>query len=215
MSNPLTATATRLRLTLIVAIVLVVAIVVGVVVYGVKFLNAYADEVHEQVVATSTSTASLENIRLLSQRLEANQPAVERAQQIVAESQEYQYQDTIIQDIESFADRADIEVVSYDFAAADAAAPAPTAATPPPTAAEPSATPDAAAVAPPASPSTLTSQVVTVSLATPVNYRNFLNFLNYIEQNLTKMQVAKVDLARGENASSITTNSLEIEVYVR
>ena len=54
-----------------------------------------------------------------------------------------------------------------------------------------------------------------MSLQTPVNYRNFLNFLNYIEQNLTKMQIANVNLSRGETSSTVNTNALEIEVYVR
>ncbi len=212
MTNPLTTSASRLRLVLSISVALTVVLVVAVVVYGVKLLNEYAVEVNQEVVATENSAANLSNIQTLAQRLEDSQQAVAQAKKIVADSQEYQYQDTIIRDIESFASRAGVSVTSYDFSEAAAAAPAPATA-------EPAVPVPADAAAPetslaPAAPA-LSSRVVTVSLETPVNYRNFLNFLNYIEQNLTKMQIANVNLSRGETSSTVNTDALEIEVYVR
>lgn len=217
MGNPLVNSAVRFRIILLIALTASILAVVGVVIYGVGALNSYADEVKQQVIAAETSETSLENIRTQVNQLEQNQAAVERAKKIVADSQQYKYQDTIIRDIESFASRAGVGVLSYDFTAAtDASAPSTPAQSPAPSApSQPgggSLNPGSQLAAP---TSNLRSTVVNISIASPVNYRNFLNFLHYIEQNLTKMQVASVSLSGAGSSTEVSTGPLQIEVYVR
>lgn len=207
MSNPFTSSATRFRIVLIIALFASISVVIAVVAYGVQQLNTYADQVNQQVVAAANSEDSLANIRSEVQQLEDAQDVANRAKQIVAESKQYKYQDTIIRDIERFARRAGVNVQSYDFTSSAAAETATSDS-------NAAAAPQPGGAAPP--PATdLHSTVVTIAVESPVNYRSFLNFLNYIEQNLTKMQVASVRLSAGENASQVSTESMQIEVYVR
>lgn len=224
MNNIFTKNARRFRLVLIIATILAVFASIGVVTYGVKFLNSYAATVNEQVIAAASSETTLNNIRVQVDELEKNDTAAKRAKQIVAESKEYNYQDTIIRDIERFARKAGVRVLSYNFGSTGDAATAPQA-TPPPAPAQPPAegtdmsgdptqTPSGASPVPPTA-SSLRSTVVDIAIASPVNYRNFLNFLNYIEQNLTKMQISNVSLTGGDSPSLVTTNSFTVEVYVR
>lgn len=212
MTNPLTSSAARFRVVLTTALFTSILVIVAIVVYGVRQLDSFAAEVNQQVVATAASEGKLNVIRSEATQLESHQEAVRRAKQIIAESQEYQYQDVIIQDIEHFAELAGVSVLSYDFTTKsddDAATSGDDGSTESPKASPGAKRPNDTAQ------SQLRSTVVNISLTSPVNYRNFLKFLNHIEQNLTKMQVASVSLSSADHASQVNTDSLQIEVYIR
>ncbi len=207
--NIFTKTAVRFRLTLLISLILAIIVVVGVVIYGVGLLNSYATTVNEQVRTTATSTERESTMRAQITQLEEYRPAAERAKQIVADSQQYQYQNTIIQDISRFANRAGVQIESYDFTAAADAATSPAPAQPPASVDPTSPTPAAPAAG------NLRSTFVNVTLKSPVDYRNFITFLHYLEQNLTKMQIANLSLSKDGETSGVVPNSLRIEVYVR
>lgn len=222
MTNPLTTSATRLRTFLFIAMGLTIAAIAALVVYSVQYLDKYAAEVNQTVYESTTSDERLAAVRRQVESLKENESAVKRASQIVADSQSYIYQDVIIRDLQFFANKAGIRIVNFDFAtqaAEDSSTPAPTPAAPTPGGAidgDPGmAGPPGTESLPPAA-SQLKSTTVNIALANPVDYRSLLQFINYIEQNLTKMQISSVSLSRAsDDDSKVTSDSLTIEVYIR
>lgn len=221
MSNPITASAARLRLFLFIAMGLALVAIIAIVIYGVRYLDSYAAEVNQTVYDSTTSNERLSAVRSQVEALEEHQSAVERAKQIVADSQSYIYQDVIIRDLQTFANRAGIRIINFDFVTE--ASESSTAATPEAAPVDPGAAPEgdpAAAGAEAAAPiepvSQLNSTTVNITLDTPVDYRRLLQFIHYIEQNLTKMQISSVSLSNAsEEQSGVTTDSLTIEVFIR
>lgn len=209
----ITLTATSLRVILSVAFILMLTGSGVLVYFGLQVLRGEAADTRaivsqaDQISQTNSRTAQL------WKTLQQEQDIVDKADRVVAESQSYQYQDVIIQDINAFARRAGVSVLSYDFTAPAAA----TTATPATT--NETATSDSPADTTATTPtSSLKTTSVNVAIATPVTYRNLLNFLHYIEQNLTRMQIASVSLGSAgadSGPSAVTSNSLTIEVYIR
>ncbi len=201
--KPLTATALRLILTG--SLLLIAGITAG----GFYFFNSQL-----QTVASSVSRASadarasqdnLQTLQKIQKDLRQNQDVVQRATSIVAESQSYRYQDQIVTDLNGYATRAGISIVTIDFSVAGgsastalggakAATPAPTTTTPAPAGAK------------------ATSASITIN--SPVDYYSLLRFIRSIEQNLTKMQISKVALTKGTSGSSVTSEAFTIEVYI-
>lgn len=229
MINPITTSASRLRLSLFITMALAVIAIVALVIYGVRYLDSYAIEVSETVYQSSTSNERLAGVRQQAGALDDYESVAKRARQIVAESQTYLYQDVIIHDLHDFAKQAGVQITNFDFASGDSgdsggAAPAPVAAPDP--ALDPVAEgaaggsglaedgmPLPGAVEP---ASQLKSTTVNITLDNPVNYRNLLRFIHYIEQNLTKMQISSIALSGAtESNSDVTSDSLTIEVYIR
>lgn len=64
-------------------------------------------------------------------------------------------------------------------------------------------------------PNSNTSQQLTIQLTAPVSYRGLLNFVTNIQNNVPKMQVLGLDLARTTNAETIAISSITIGVYTR
>lgn len=148
------------------------------------------------------ANASQNNLRILQQlkdKLAEEKENINRANSIVAESQSYQYQDQIIADLKDYANRVGIEITNIDFSATTVSN----------TGA--GSQQSAASSLPP--PTGVKSMTVSVALKNPINYNALLQFLNFIEQNLTKMQISKITLAKDE--SGVSSEALSIEVYVR
>ncbi len=198
--------ATRLRLVLFIILGLLIAAAVALSAFGIQYLNTQALEVQQVVYDATNGDQKLQRIQQLSTKLQQDQDAVLRAKQVVAESKSYKYQDVIIRDLQTMASRAGVSITNFDFisgAAAGGSAPtAPATQTP----------------AAPAASGGLRSTTVNITLKTPVNYRNLLTFIHYIEQNLTKMQIARIGLSNAGSeisSSSVTSEALTLEVYIR
>lgn len=197
--------AVRLRLALIVVLLLLVSLTIALGFFGVQYLKAQATEVQQVVYDATNSDRKLQRIQELASELEANQDAAARAKQVVAESKSYQYQDVIIQDLQAMASRAGVSITNFNFTGSGSS----TAKSSSTTTAKPQATSSAGG---------LRSTTVDITLKNPVDYRSLLRFIHYIEQNLTKMQIAKVGLAGAADADSpnaVTSETLTIEVYIR
>lgn len=201
-TKALISTAVRLRLVLlsILGLLVVIATIIGF--FGTQYLQGQATVIQQVVYDAANGDQKLLRVQELAAQLDNNQEAVARAQQIVAESKSYQYQDVIIKDLQAIAKRANITISNFDFTASSTQA---------------NKSGSKAPVA--TSSSGLRSTMVNISLDNPVNYRNLLTFLHYIEQNLTKMQVASVGLSGVTGSegggNDVTTNTLTIEVYIR
>ena len=197
--------AVRLRLVLIVVLLLLVSLTIALGFFGVQYLKTQATEVQQVVYDATNSDRKLQRIQELASELEANQDTAARAKQVVAESKSYQYQDVIIQDLQAMASRAGVSITNFNFTGSGSS----TAKGSSTTTATPQATSSAGG---------LRSTTVDITLKNPVDYRSLLRFIHYIEQNLTKMQIAKVSLAGAADADSpnaVTSETLTIEVYIR
>lgn len=204
MTNPITVSATRFRIALTASLFLSLAIAIAVVIYGVRYLETFADEVNAVAIEADNSESRIAIMQQEATNLESNKTAVERAKDIVAESESYGYQDIIIRDIEEFARRAGVGVQSYDFTASQ---PANTRA--PRGAANSSRQAPAATSGP-------KSTAVNVTLANPVNYQGLLRFVHLIEQNLTRMQIANLTMSgNSDDKDSVTSSNFIIQVYIR
>lgn len=200
-------TATTLRLTLSLSLLLITLLAIGGFYMTNGWLKSFATEVSHASADAQASHTTITTLQQLQERLADNREVIQRASNIVAESQSYQYQDEIIRDINNYASAAGVGITNYNFdtqaspnqgQSGAESAPAPEA-TPTPT---------------PAAPAGINSTHVSISLQNPVNYDNLLRFFHSIEQNLTKMQVTNISLAKDEGID-VTSEDLVIEVYIR
>lgn len=200
-------TPTKLRIILCITIVLLLVIAA----FGFMFfrgqLVAYAEEVNKSAREATISTNDIATLEKLKKELQDDKVAVTRANNIVADSKSYQYQDQIINDLSVYAKVAGVVVSGYSFIsdipAADSASTSTSA-----------ATSDTQAPAP--APSGLKSTKVAITLKNPVDYRATMRFIHAIELNLTKMQLAGISLTgSADNKNQVSANPLTIEVYIR
>lgn len=198
-------TATNLRIILSVAIFLVAGISIAGFVFFSGSLKSYADEVSKINGEAQASDTNIQSLQKTQAELEKYKETAIRAQSIVSESASYQYQDQITRDLNNYAAQAGLAITGFTFdSTATTAAPA-APATPGST-----ATPQAAA------PTGPNSKTVTIQLESSVPYKSLLSFMNMIEENLTKMQIAKVTLSKSsDNDENVAGQTLAIEVYVK
>lgn len=160
-------------------------------------LQQFATDVSHVVIDANASQNSLTTLQKVKTMLANEQDVIARTDNIVADSQSYQYQDQIITDLNQYAGRAGISIANVGFGAAKTT---------------PSTTP---ATLGGAVPSGVKSTSVTVALVNPVNYDHLLSFIESIEQNLTKMQISRVSISKGTSGDSVSSDVLTIEVFVR
>jgi hypothetical protein len=190
-------TATKLRLILSGSLFVITLIA------GVGFsltdgtLQTMASDVSHTTVDANASRDALQTLQKIQQQLSDDKDVVARASSIVAESQSYQYQDQIVNDLNDYAKKAGISITNLDFGATS------TAATP------------AAPVTTTPTPTGVKSTAVTVTLKNPVNYNSLLHFFSSIEQNLTKMQISKIGISKGNSGNDVSSDILTIQVYIR
>lgn len=205
-------TPTTLRLILSTGLILAIAAAVIVFVFASGRLGEVATTVSHKVSDAKASQNSLANLKKIEEFIADHQETVTRANEIVAESKSYEYQDQIIYDLKTYAENADITITNFDFAAGNSST---TTAAPVAGAAAPAAgTPAPTETAAPAA-SGVKSTSVSISVESPVRYENILRFIKAVEQNLTKMQVSAVSLAKGTGKDEVGTDTLTIEVYIR
>ena len=196
--------------------ILVVVSVFGFTALG-KVLQNRALEVNHSQTDADIGSSNVKQLEQLNQDLESHKDVVQRAKQIVAESRSYQYQDQIVQDINSFASRAGITVLGYNFSGgSDTTNSNQGSSTPPPntdTLGSASAVPQESKANIPAGVKTVTANI---TLKNPVPYSNFLQFLKLIEQNVTKMQITGISLSPDSgNPSQISNPTIGLIVYTR
>lgn len=193
-------------------------------VFGIKRLQATANDVRSVVAQADVIDQTNNQTVALWNELQQNQQSAKRVEQVVAESKSYVYQDVIVRDLKSFAEKAGITITNYDFTA-DTSGGASSSASPPSSArgsrTDPSADPattrpraEGTTAAPTAS---LKTTSVNITVETPVDYRNLLRFIHYIEQNLTKMQISQISLSRTTSGdqNAVMSEALTIEVYIK
>lgn len=189
--------AVKLRNFLIAAVVLAVVAIGALMYYASNYLGAEATKTLHAKIDVQLIEQDIEQLKSLERTLEANKESAERARQIVSDSKQYQYQDQIVSDINAYAAASGVDVVGYDFGSANPAQQT----------TKPLNAPQINGVK---------SLTVTLTLASPMPFDNYLRFLRSIEGNLTKMQVSGINIAPDpENMSQITNPTVVLIVYVR
>lgn len=208
--NTSSLTAQKLRTLLIASIFLIVLLTTGLFVYARGILAGYALDVQKVSDAAKSSGDNLNALSTLKTKLDDDKAAVERAKNLVAESQSYAYQDQIIKDLKTFASKSGVTISGFQFnsesSAAGSAGTASPNVTPTPTAAD-GTTPTVA--------TGLKTVSVSINLKSPMAYTDIMEFIHMVEQNLTKMQLAGITLNKDTTSNNISVSSLTIEVYVR
>lgn len=193
-------TATTLRMYLSFSLFAITLIAGGALYFINEQLRAYAVEVSKVTAESNSSQNNVQALQKVQEELEKNKEVKERARNIVADNQSYQYQNQIITDLNGYAKKAGVTITNIDFSAGSTATPT----TP--------TTPKSGTTAP--APSGVKSTSASITLKNPVSYTRLLRFIKSIEDNLTKMQISRVGLARGAD-NQITSEALSIEVYIR
>ena len=201
--------AVTMRIILVVVLIAILLLMGGGFYLAYTSLEKTAKEVSEVQTQAQTSDAKLQNLALLEKQLKENSIAVDRAKQIVADSQSYQYQNQIINDLTYYANQAHISITSFTFQDSTAAASSSSSST------SSSSTSSTNSTLPASTVNGVKSTQVSIQLGGNVAYQDFLHFLYLIEQNLTRMQVADVTMSKGDDPNTVSAQSLNIEVYIR
>lgn len=201
--------AVTMRIILVVVLIAILLLMGGGFYLAYTSLEKTAKEVSEVQTQAQTSDAKLQNLALLEKQLKENSIAVDRAKQIVADSQSYQYQNQIINDLTYYANQAHISITSFTFQDSTAAASSSSSST------SSSSTSSTNSTLPASTVNGVKSTQVAIQLGGNVAYQDFLHFLYLIEQNLTRMQVADVTMSKGDDPNTVSAQSLNIEVYIR
>lgn len=195
-------TPTKLRIILSATLALIILAGAGVFYLAYDKLGESAAETGQHVASARASQDALEQLQKLRKDLESKSAVIDRVSRVTADSENYAYQDRLVNDLTIYANRANLSVKNISFsgqAAGNTGAA--------PVATEGGATPGAAPVG-------LKKATVDITLDSPVNYEDLLNFLHYVEQNLTKLKISKVVMTKSQE-SGVTIDVLNLEVHLR
>ena len=209
MMKSMNLTPAKLRLVLIACLVLLAAGGVGVFMAGNRLLTKFAGDTQAKAAEARAGESVVQDLQKTKAILAANTDTVKRASLIVAESTSYAYQDQIITDINNFANNSGLSITNITFADTKVSATTPTAG------ATHTAT-GAGAAAP--IPGGIKSTTESVALKNPVPYGALLQFIHSVQNSLFKMRISQVSLSPSndsKNADVVTSNVLNIEVYIR
>lgn len=202
MKKGLTASSARIVLALFLLIILA-AMVAGSY-FAYSFLSTTSKEVADMQTEASAVDMKIQNLLKLKDQLEKNPVATKKAEQIVADSKSYQYQNQIVNDLSIYAGKANVPIQSFTFQDGSTSSKSSSSSSSSQTTAKK-----------PASVSGVKSITVSIQLGDKVPYNNLLHFLYLVENNVTRMQIYGVSISRGEQRGEVSAQSLELGVYVR
>lgn len=197
-------TPTKLRIILSLSLLLLSAAGVGLFMVGYNQLKEFAASAQTVATQAQASQSSVQDLVTTQSFLEKNQEAVQKASQLVSESQSYVYQDQIISDINTYAGEAGLTITNISFATAATAAVGAPATAP-------------AAVGVPA-PAGVKSMTASVTIKNPTDYTSILRFVHLVEGSLFRMQISQVGISASndeQNRDQVNSDILNIEVFVR
>lgn len=198
--------AVTMRIVFALSLVLIL-VGMGVVVYfGYTMLQGTAEEVSKVQTEAKAVDAKVQNLARLEKEMEKYKDSVAKAQQLVAETRQYQYQNQIINDLTTYASQSGVGIAGFTFASGSAGSKSSSGSS---SASGAGSNTGASTGAGPK------SIKVSVRLNEKTDYMALLRFMHLIEQNLTRMQIASVSMSKAEGAGQVNTQTLDVEVYVR
>ena len=110
-------TATKMRVVLLVSLVLAISGMATGFYFAYLSLQKASDEVASIQATANSEDATVQNMMQTKKDLAKYADTIERAKNIVAESQSYRYQDQVVRDISEYANRAGVPLASIAFQA--------------------------------------------------------------------------------------------------
>lgn len=198
--------AVTMRIVFALSLVLIL-VGMGVVVYfGYTMLQGTAEEVSKVQTEAKAVDAKVQNLARLEKEMEKYKDSVAKAQQLVAETRQYQYQNQIINDLTTYASQSGVGIAGFTFASGSAGSKSSSGS---------SSTSGAGSSTGASTGAGPKSMKVSVRLNEKTEYMALLRFMHLIEQNLTRMQIASVSMSKAEGTGQVNTQTLDVEVYVR
>lgn len=198
--------AVTMRIVFALSLVLIL-VGMGVVIYfGYTMLQGTAEEVSKVQTEAKAVDAKVQNLARLEKEMEKYKDSVAKAQQLVAETRQYQYQNQIINDLTTYASQSGVGIAGFTFASGSAGSKSSSGS---------SSTSGASGSTGASTGAGPKSIKVSVRLNEKTDYMALLRFMHLIEQNLTRMQIASVSMSKAEGAGQVNTQTLDVEVYVR
>lgn len=159
--------------------------------WATQLLDQKAREADHSYIEAELSQQEVETLRRLQNELEAKKDVVDRAALIASTATNYQYQDQVVNDLQTYARRDGIKINSYDFSAAKDAKTG-------------------------SGPAGTTRTPFTISIEGPLEYAKFMQFLRDVENNLTKLQVTSLALTPdSKNLKLINDPTVSLVVYLK
>lgn len=230
------------RIFRVILVILILAICgLGIVGYFVLsgYINDYALEVSTKRTEAEVGENRLKEYSNLEIALKQYTTERERASQVVAEKQQYKYQDEVVRAISDLAGRNGIAISSIEFnvkptksssSSSRSSASSSSSAT---SNSSSSSSGSTAASSNPLAPSTVgtendpdaggtttvsvPSTNITITPKPPMSYEGFIGFLYDLEFNLTRMQIASLNIQNQPTGQSkgLTTSTISMEVYIK
>lgn len=191
-------TASRLRIILSISMALILVIAIGIFYLAYGMLGKSAIETGDQVASAHDSQNTLQRLQELKKDLASKQTLIDRAAQFTGSTESIAVQTRVVEDLLIYAERAHLKLSNWSIGGEQA-----------------TGSGAAGAGTPPVATAGPATRSVNITLASPVNYTDYLNFLHYVEQNLPKLKISKVNLQKGSDGSGISTDPLTVEVYVK
>lgn len=197
MKKVLNASIMRIIMTLLLIVIL--AAMIGAVTFAYSFLSKASEDVGKMQNEAVAIDSKIQNLLVLKDQLDKNSDIAKKAKNIVSESKMYQYQNQIVQDLSTYADRAGIPIRSFTFQSDS----------------KNSAQSPAAKKKTNTGPDGIKSTFVSIQLGEKIDYVRFLHFLNLIEKNVTRMQLSGVAISRTPDSREVSVQAFEVKVCTR
>ena len=197
MKKVLNASIMRIIMTLLLIVIL--AAMIGAVTFAYSFLSKASEDVGKMQNEAVAIDSKIQNLLVLKDQLDKNSDIAKKAKNIVSESKMYQYQNQIVQDLSTYADRAGVPIRSFTFQSDS----------------KNSAQSPAAKKKINTGPAGIKSTFVSIQLGEKIDYVRFLHFLNLIEKNVTRMQLSGVAISRAPDSREVSVQEFEVKVYTR
>ena len=193
--------AVTMRIVFALSLVLIL-VGMGVVVYfGYTMLQGTAEEVSKVQTEAKAVDAKVQNLARLEKEMEKYKDSVAKAQQLVAEARQYQYQNQIINDLTTYASQSGVGIAGFTFASGSAGSKSSSGS---------SSTSGASGSTGASTGAGPKSIKVSVRLNEKTDYMALLRFMHLIEQNLTRMQIASVSMSKAEGAGQVNTKTVDV-----
>ncbi len=189
--------AVTMRIVFALSLVIILVGMGAIVYFGYTMLQGTAEEVSKIQTEAKAVDAKVQNLARLEKEMEKYKDSVAKARQLVAETQQYQYQNQIISDLTTYANQSGVGIEGFTFASGSAGSKSSSGSSGANSGAGPK------------------SMKVSVRLNEKTDYMALLRFMHLIEQNLTRMQIASVSMSKAEGVGQVSTQTLDVEVYVR
>ena len=181
--------AVTMRIVFALSLVIILVGMGAIVYFGYTMLQGTAEEVSKIQTEAKAVDAKVQNLARLEKEMEKYKDSVAKARQLVAETQQYQYQNQIISDLTTYANQSGVGIEGFTFASGSAGSKSSSGSSGANSGAGPK------------------SMKVSVRLNEKTDYMALLRFMHLIEQNLTRMQIASVSMSKTEGTGQVNTQT--------